>query len=539
MFKNVGPILGSLYFLVGSFTAFAFDIPADLRTRFLGDLEGKVKSGGLSAGMDAMDNSMDENAYLIGGGDVFQIDITNLPSKNYNPVVGSDGNLFDDELGLVPVAGLTLKEARHKIEAHVRKILRKDYEIRVVLAKAKIVNVSVTGDITIPGSQLLPGTNRIIDAIKQSNQNFLPAANKANLREVIVKNVNGKRASYDILKYLVHQDFSQNPYLYPGDQIHIMPIGAQIFVVGEVHSPALGYLPLRKQETIGEFIQSLNFTARADSNHIQLQRAGTTVMESLNLPEDSKTVLNDGDALFITSKQNFIITDTVTVTGKAARPGTYPIASGKTTVEEVILAAGGTVAGGDSENWLLIRHSKLNSLKTKESGKDLLTQASLPSPRITAQASASFVRPEMRSAVADLFLGGDFALIFPKKNEKTVLIGSDEIHIPGREQFVYLSGAVSLPGPQPYKEGATFDDYVKMAGGVTAKSDRLNAFALTVYNGLTSIKSEREIRPGDILVVPSGVEYKRLSAVYLPLIQTMATVVTTILTGFLVYNQSQ
>jgi polysaccharide biosynthesis/export protein len=535
----VRPSLGIMALSFWAIGASAFEIPSDIRNRLLGELEGKVKGGSLSAGMDGMDNSIDEDAYLIGGGDAFQIDITNLPSKNYTPIVGSDGNLFDDELGLVPVAGLTLKQAREQIKNHVRKILRKDYQVRVVLAKAKSVNISVTGDISVPGSQFLPGTSRIVDAIKQANQGFLPKANHSNLREVRVKNINGNHKTYNLMRYLVHQDFSQNPYLYPGDQIHIMPMSAQIHVLGEVHWPTGGNLPIRNGETISDFIQTLHYTSRADTSYIKLQRAGTTSMQIIALPDQGGEKINDGDILFIESKLNVNATDTVQVTGKASKPGTYPIVNGVTSVEEIIQVAGGTLKDGDAENWLVIRHSKLDALKSKESAKDLFSQSSLPSPRISAQASASFVRPEMRSAVADLFLGGDFSMIFPKKGEKTVLMSSDEIHIPSRENFVYLSGAVSLPGPQPFKAGKTFDDYVAMAGGLTNKGDRMNAFTLTVFNGLTTIKSEREIRPGDILVIPSAVEYKRLSAVYLPMVQTLATVVGTILTGFLVYNQAQ
>jgi hypothetical protein len=72
--------------------------------------------------------------------------------------------------------------------------------------------------------------------------------------------------------------------------------------------------------------------------------------------------------------------------------------------------------------------------------------------------------------------------------------------------------------------------YIDKAKGFTEKADPRNLFLLANYDGVTQIHGSDYVLEGDVIVVPSTIEYKRFTTVYLPLLQIIPGLISLLLT---------
>ena len=501
-----------------------FDISSAAAKRFLA--ESGPKSGFVSALSEDADNSVVPREYLIGGGDAFQIGIIGLPSHEYGATVDPDGNLYIADVGLIALGKIPLTEAIAKIKRSFRASLKDRYDVYVMLKKCKRPVVTLIGAVSNPGSYRLDGTRRLLDAVMQGNQGQLPAFNEANLRQV--RCVNGDSAkTYDLLKALSGGDASQNPYLYTGDRIEVPNTGASICIGGEVTGLVQGRIPLVPGETLGDVLPMLARRSSADTGYILFRRAGNAPRK-MPLPEASSWVLLDNDVITVPSLPGFGSQDTVLVSGEAARPGTYPIEWGKTTAQDILDLAGQGTPQASMRRAFIIRSNKLAPPGTGYPP----SKANPLAPTRWASASGALVRPEINASLNEMNGTGDYAVISLESNPPSgvKLESGDEIHVPRKEDFVYVSGNVRSPGAYPYKSGEPLGHYITSAKGYTNLADKPNIVVMRYYKGMAQMLDPASIEEGDVIVVPASVENKRVTTVYLPLAQTLAAIASLALT---------
>ena len=168
--------------------------------------------------MDLIDNSINSDAYFVGGGDVFTIHIVELPSVEYTAIMDQNCDAEIPDLGVIRIGRKTLTDAKKLITDFVTQRMNKRYQVYVALSRAKSALVTVTGAVTNPGTYQVEGTSRVLDVIRFGNANVIPNMNDYNYREVTVVNKD-TAAAYDLFKFLYCNNNLQNPYVYPGDNI--------------------------------------------------------------------------------------------------------------------------------------------------------------------------------------------------------------------------------------------------------------------------------------------------------------------------------
>lgn len=502
------------------------DFPASLARKFLGEQESK---SGLNPGFTAEigDISVIPKDYQVGEGDAFQIGIIGLPSHEFSATVDPNGNLFIADIGKISLGKAPLPEAIDIIKRSFRASLKNRYDVYVMLRKCKRPVVSVIGEVSSPGSYRMEGTQRLLDAVKMANRGQLPSSGDANLREV--RCVNGDSArTYDLLRAMAIGDDSQNPYVYPGDRIEVRGIGNSIYVGGAVTGEIQGRVPLIPGETLADLMALLRFGSSADTGHVLHRKAGRTA-RIVPVSEAAGIALADNDVVTVQYLENSGTQDTVMVSGEAKRPGTYPIDLGKTTARDVIEFAGGATAAASMKRAFIIRAGKLipPGATYLQSGANSTPLA----PRYPTSGSP-IVRPEISASLTDVAVNGDYAVIrFDDLSPDSVkLENGDELHIPRKEDFVYISGYVRSPGAYPYRAGEGLAHYIGLADGYTPKADKSNVVVMRYYNGIAQVRDAKSIEEGDVIVVPASVEFKRMTSVYLPLVQTMAAIASLVLT---------
>ncbi len=87
--------------------------------------------------------------------------------------------------------------------------------------------------------------------------------------------------------------------------------------------------------------------------------------------------------------------------------------------------------------------------------------------------------------------------------ENVPLRSWDTIVVPELQNTVAVLGAVIRPGKVPYREEAGIDQYIGMVGGVADDADVRRAVVVRANSAAYRRDRVKEIRPGDVIIVPS------------------------------------
>jgi protein involved in polysaccharide export with SLBB domain len=136
-------------------------------------------------------------------------------------------------------------------------------------------------------------------------------------------------------------------------------------------------------------------------------------------------------------------------------------------------------------------------------------------------------------------LMGDYSIIELKESTYSMKLSpNDNIVVPLKDRFVYVSGNVKRPGAYEYNSGKSCASYINSAGGYTNKADKINVFGIRNYNGVSQIIDVSEIHSADVIVVPDSQQAKFLTVIFLPILTAVATIFSVILALYTVAHSS-
>lgn len=482
--------------------------------------------------VETVDNSLDPNNYYIGGGDEFFISIVDNPSINFTGTLSQQGDLYVPELGLEKLGKITLSEAQKRISKFVQTKLKKSSEVYVSLSKVKIATVSVNGAVLKAGTYKIPGTYRILDALRAANNYEIPSMNNCNFREVRCTNKDSTK-NIDLFVYLLKNKIDGNPYVYPGDNITLEYATQKIMLNCTSKEIVSGMIPIKENEKLSDFLSLFSFDKSVDTTAILLETSlatGNRTIQSISWDNANSITLHDRDIVTLPQKKNYNPVDLVSISGEVARPGTFPIIKDSTSFSDVIAMAGGPTQFANIDRAVIARRSKIydiNSLNS-QSNTSVVGQMSAIAP----------IRPEIYAGFSKMNSTQDYSIIQIKKMGSTVkLRPNDEIIIPKKDIFVYVSGNVRRPGACLFVNGMSYRYYIAQCGGYSGKADKSNLFGVRNYANTSQMTDLSEISEGDIIVVPDSQQAKFLSTILLPVITAVATIASLILAAYTIYHK--
>lgn len=468
------------------------------------------------------ENSIDPDQYYIGGGDQLVLSVIGLPSIHYSVEINQQGDMYIPELGLLKLGKITLTEAQHKITSFIREKLKKQNEIYVQLNKVKTVTVTVNGAVDNPGTYVFSGTNRILDAIRLANKDKLPSINDNNFREVICKNRDSIK-TIDLFEYLLKNDISGNPYLYPGDNLSLLLATKRVYLNAVTKSGIAGWVPIKENENLGGFLALQRFDFSVDTTTVIYQSLGensTRSIRSIPWKDAESVILHDRDIVTLPGKKNHSPVYLVTISGEVARPGIYSIIRDSTTAQDILASAGSPTVHANMDRAIIIRNFKIEQEQQNRS-----------TGAIEKAQETKGIRPEIMSGLEKMFMTGDFSILELKRVGTGIkLEENDRIFVPVKEKVVYISGNVARPGAYEYVAGKNKNFYIHNAGGYTQKASKSNVFGMRYYDKVCTQIDLREILDGDIIIVPESQQWKSLSTVILPVIGLVLSTIGTIVT---------
>ena len=158
--------------------------------------------------------------YLIGNEDVLAINVWKEPDVSRMVPVRSDGKISLPLIGEVQAAGRTPKELESQIAKGLRDYISEP-EVTVIVQETKSRRFSILGQVQRPGSYLLNGDMRVLDAIAIAG-GFRDFAKVKNIR-ILRQQAEGKQLSlpFNYKDVVKGANPGQNVELQPKDTIYV------------------------------------------------------------------------------------------------------------------------------------------------------------------------------------------------------------------------------------------------------------------------------------------------------------------------------
>lgn len=420
--------------------------------------------------------------YVLGPGDVVNVDVYGASQKTFTETVSPDGTITLEGFGPIALSGLTVSQAK----ARLRSTLGSRYSsssIQLTVGQTKTMMVNVMGEVKAPGTYTLSAFASVFHALYMAGG----TSDIGTLRNIKVYR-NGRLVSnVDIYDYILNGKQTGNIRLHEGDVIVVGPYDCLVNVSGKVKRPM--YYEMKKNESLGTLLKYAGgYTGDAYTKTVRVLRKSGSEYSVFNVTEFdmSSFRVSDEDSVLVDSilprYENM-----VELKGAAFRPGLYQLGGDVTTVKGLIEMADGV------KEEAITQHAVMHRMKADR----------------TLEVLAIDLQAILDGNAADIPLRNEDVLFIPSNKEVQ------------EKQVLKIYGEVQYPGTYQYAEGTTVEDIVLQAGGLKeSASSTVKVSRRVVDNeGPTSgnIKTESyemKLKDGFVIDGQTGFVLKPFDEVY-------------------------
>jgi polysaccharide biosynthesis/export protein len=394
--------------------------------------------------------------YVLGPGDVVQIQLLGKESASYELAVTREGAIMFPKIGPVTVVGLTFEELRHKIRELVSQQLI-GQEAHVTMGSLRSVRVFVLGEANRPGSYTVSALSTMTNALFVSGG----ISERGSLRTIQLKRNGDVISEIDLYDLLLKGDTSKDVRLQPGDVLFIPTVGKTVGVAGQVKRPAI--YELRDETSVGEILDLAGGrlpTAYGKGSRIaRINTRGerTVINVNTDTADGRAFAVQDGDIINIFSVLD-AVEDAVHLKGHVTRPGSFEWKRGMR-VSDVIRSSKDLLPNPDLDYALVVR--ELAATRTTSVLRVSLREV------ISAPGQSSDITLQPR----------DELMVFGVSEPRTPLLERliDTLNFQGTfndpPKVVTIRGQVRFPGVYPLFAGMTVGDLIRSSRDVLAESD--------------------------------------------------------------------
>ncbi|NDY42534.1 hypothetical protein G3N55_06725, partial [Dissulfurirhabdus thermomarina] len=259
--------------------------------------------------------------YVVGPGDTVQVQLFGKENADYTLVVTREGLLHLPGIGPVPVAGLRFEELRRLVRDRIARQMI-GVKAGVTMGPLRSIRVFLLGEAFRPGSYTVSALSTMTNALFVGGGVALTGS----LRDIQLKRQGKVVGRIDLYDLLLRGDTSSDARLQPGDVIFVPPVGARVWVAGEVKRPAV--YELRGERTVGEAVALAGgLLPTADPSAVRVERISdrrerTLIDVDLAAEAGRAVPVQDGDRVRVPSVLAEM-EDVVWLAGHVQRPGGY------------------------------------------------------------------------------------------------------------------------------------------------------------------------------------------------------------------------
>jgi protein involved in polysaccharide export with SLBB domain len=436
--------------------------------------------------------------YRLGPGDVLSLEYGGKASGSRSFAVDGEGRVRVPELGVLAAGGRTLAEFRADVLRRLKAYLP-GAAMDLRLVQPRTFKLYVLGEVKSPGVVEVVGSARVLEAIEAAGG----TTERASTRNVRVVGRGGETGLADLRSFQRTGAWEANPYLQDGDRV-VVPLAVErLGVYGAV--AAADVYEFRAGDRLSTAIDvagGLRPEARLDSVQIVRFRSAATLdtlYADLAAVRDGRAedipLLAD-DRVFVRPKADWHRAQGVTIDGEVRFPGGYAIEEGKHRLSEVIGWAGGFNPEAARANVRVERRLDATTRDTEFERLSRMTRAEMTNSEYQT------FRGKLALRQASYLV--DFSSGVPQPPQSDVLLkDGDRIEVGRLELAVRVDGMVKRPGLIAYQEGLGVRDYVRLAGGPTARAAGGDMRLTRAGSSATQFARDvKKVEPGDFIWVP-------------------------------------
>jgi protein involved in polysaccharide export with SLBB domain len=439
---------------------------------------------------------VDPRTYLLGPGDVLELDVWGRVNRSIVAVVSPEGTVFLPGTAPVQVSGRTLAWARDRILRMVGETLR-GVQAEVRLIQLRTFKVYVTGAVIAPGAIPVTSVTRASEVV--SGVGLEPGASRRNIE---IRRRDGSRLRVDIGLFEATGLDYRDPLLVDGDVIMVPRATRWTAIWGGVARPG------RIEHAQGDSLSTLLALGGGLMPAAVAERA---LLVRFPAPSQRESVwislndlgngpgnleMRDGDQLFVSLRSGYHQLHTVAIHGEVERPGDYPIVLGRDRFSDLVRWAGGFRPLANRSSVHMLRETG-----SAESDPEFERLVRLSRAEMT---ESEYTKFQTRLAERKNSFRIDWMRIERGRQDIDPLLqAGDIVRVEQLVSTVRIEGQVRRPGFVDFAPGRTLRDYVDMAGGFT---DRANRHQVSVSRSVTGqvipARGVQTVLPGDFVWVP-------------------------------------
>jgi len=450
-------------------------------------------------------------------------------NRSFIRPVRLDGTIILPEIGLINVEGLTLSEAKEKINSKLsNSYIGISAAISIKSLSAK--KILIVGAVKTPGAYLINPFTTISNSLAYAGG----LESYASLRKINLIKANGKEYTFDLYDILLKGDRTKDIQLNSGDTILVNTTTNHVELRGSILRPmiyeyvegetgehliefALG--PTRRTNLNTSLIELRNYLSGLEIKYVKPDAikdldnvVSITLFDYANSNED---ITSKGGLVKSQEYSNLI---GVTLNGEFINPGQYLVKPG-TSVADLYDLSGGLTKSANKDLTILTRESvKRQQLLELDRAKQELKREILASSNRNGTAVDPGIMSLAEISINENSVGrlsGDFTET--SANSKNTLIeNGDVLFIPAKTNVVTIIGEVMTPLSLVHRSNFGIEDYINLAGGYKDTADKKKTYVIG-SNGLAKTSSKgwlvkkAKIESGDTIVIPLNIQ-RRTSA---------------------------
>lgn len=390
------------------------------------------QNGTAKKGFEPSLNIPTPQSYILGAGDELFIDIYGTSEQYYQAEINTDGSILLENFGPIFLSGVDISAAQSKIKNKLSKVYTElggpspSTFISVTLGKIRSINITVVGEVAIPGTYTLSAFSTVFNALYSVGG----ITENGTLRNIKVYRESKLVTQLDAYDFLISGDNKSNVRLQNNDVILVEPYTNRVVINGAVKRSAI--FELKDNESLSDLIgYAGGFTEDAFSEQVNVIRNVGKEKVVADVFENQFDIFTPkpGD-VYEVKRVLDRFSNRVQIKGAVFRPGQYSI-PGELTIKQLIEKADGLKGDASLSRALIIRtNPDLSTENIPINLKDLIS-----------------------GTASDLQL----------QREDVVQIFS--IYDLKEESYIEVSGEVNSGGVFRFSDHMTIEDVLVLAGG--------------------------------------------------------------------------
>lgn len=375
--------------------------------------------------------------YIVGAGDILSVDLWGAAEANYEKKVNRQGAINIQGVGNIHLIGLPIKAARAKIKNYLKRIYSgigassnsyNKVNIAVSIKEVRNVQVSIVGEVKVPGSYSLSGFSTVLNSLYAAGG---PTKN-GTFRNIRLFRAGQKIADFDFYDFLVNGSEIGNITVQDQDVLIIKPYDKLVTIEGAVKRP--GLYEMKEGETVADLLKYCSgFVSNAYKQNVVIERINGKQKEIVEIAFKELAIekLKDGDYIKINEVVDEF-SNRIIIAGAIFQPGNYEYKE-NLSINTLLNKAEGVTREAFLDRGIIVRtHDKTN----KE--------------------TISF---SLRNENKKLFL---------RENDSVYIFNKEELK---EKEFITINGAVNKAGKFDFMEGMQVEDLIALGGGLKDGAD--------------------------------------------------------------------